>query len=394
MDVEHPEMKRTVIQKRPGASPTNIDAASDTANPSTKWPADDLFMLRNLDDFKHVRNPAGEWLGVYGGFSLGFAQGLPVHEVLCTSRSPVVLYRNLKRMAVAFPVLVRRAASKSDLPRQPQPSAPDPRAQQRRKAFEALYTHRRLMNPNGAGHPMVRIKGYNWFVYELLQAALIDQPEAASLAEGLRKLCVELLKIEERATDWTPMRPLDYSKLSQQFAEAASSARQEKAFRVSSAKAQLKIDKFLEDSEKCVRDNFRTMRQAAEFLRELGNEAKRKGFPAGDRSTAKQTRRAIEIFRGLASGKSVKEIAVDEAGEDYERRLRSLSVTIRRFEKRVAKAVYDRFGPKVPSLNYLYLVHALDNWPEIDRRRDRDALLEAARRALPNVKFPPRNDAA
>src|ERR1700723_947326 len=227
MDVEQPEMKRSAIQKGPSTSPTAIAAAGDAADPSTRWPDDDLFMLRNLDDFKHVRNPEGEWLGVYGGFSLGFAQGEPLHDLLYVSRSPVVLYRNLKRMAVAFPVLVRRAASKSDLPRQLQPSAPDPRAQQRRKAFEALYAHRRLLNPNGAGHPMVRIKGYNWFVYELLQAALIDQPEAASLAEGLRKLCVELLKIEERATDWTPMRPLDYSKLAQEFAEATSSARHE-----------------------------------------------------------------------------------------------------------------------------------------------------------------------
>jgi len=241
---------------------------------------------------------------------------------------------------------------------------------------------------------MVQLKGFEWFVYELLETGLIAQSESARLSGSLQGLRITLLNIEERADAWSPMHPLNYSSLADEFTEAVIYARREGAFRVSKVVAQAKIDHYLEGSERCLRKNFDRMRQAAEFLRDLGNEAKRKGSQAGDRPTEKETRRAIEIFRALANGQSLKDIAVAEAGENYEPRVRSLSVTAARFEKRIAKAVHHRFGPKVPSLNYLYLLHALEDWPEVDRRKDRDALLEAARRGLPNVKFPPNTGAA
>lgn len=378
-------MKRIELRVSKVDRPGN--SAVDPNGASTRWPDEDFFMLENPEDFKKLRNPEREWIGVYRGMSPGVFQGEPIHELLCASRSPSVLFRRLKPMSASFPVFVRRASDRSLLPQQLTSAPPEPLAQLRRKAYDALFTHRHLLDPTDAGHPMVPLKGFEWFFNDLVGTRKIEHCETARVYNGLRKLFEELSTVEERAAAWTPMQPLDYSHLADQFTEATDSARRDGAFRVSNIDAQAKIDRYLEASKRCLRNNFDRMRQAADFLRDVRNEAKRKGSPVGDRSTAKQTRRAIEIFRGLASGKSLKEIAVDEAGEDYERRLRSLSVTVSRFEKRIAKAVHARFGPNLPSLNYLYLLHALENWLEIDRRKDRDALLEAARRGLPNVKF-------
>ena len=132
-------------------------------------------------------------------------------------------------------------------------------------------------------------------------------------------------------------------------------------------------------------------KRARDFLCNLGNACRSEGKPRGDRATGRETRRAIEIFRVLANGKTPKDIAVDEgAGEHYQKRSRSISITAARFAKRIAKAVRGKYGPKRRTLNYTHLFHALSNCPgfdQVDRHRDRAPLMEAARQGLPGVNF-------
>jgi hypothetical protein len=87
--------------------------------------------------------------------------------------------------------------------------------------------------------------------------------------------------------------------------------------------------------------------------------------------------------------KAIAQVAIDGAVDDVAslKKYKSLNILVTRFSRRVAQAVRQRYGPRIESLDYNHLFYALDNWSWIDRREDRLALIEAARRGLPRVRI-------
>jgi hypothetical protein len=385
-------------QKMAGAaSTTEANSApgcptADIGDDSTPWPPEDFFGLSELRTLLEVRVKKGHWLGAYQGIWLGFSQGDPNQEFLCASQSPSVLYRKLKKMAPALPIIVRRASSKEALPRQIEPTTRDPTSQLRRSAFEAVGEARRMLDPDGFLFPFVRLKGFEWFVNELENfECTIVEAEAKSLNKAFSELRGVLFKIEDHAGQWNLTRPHDYFGFSAEFVEAIRSEKEKGAFRVASVKAQRRIDKFLVDSEEAVTKRFEKMRQAADFLRTLANAARTKGGKVGDRATGKETREVLSVLQALAQSKPLKaiaQVAVNGQVDDVLtlKKYKSLERTVSRFSKRVARAVLDQYGPRIVSLNYNHLCHALRDWPWIDSHRDRLALMEAARRGLPHLR--------
>jgi hypothetical protein len=363
-------------------------------NKSIRWPDEDLFLLRELSVLKKVHILKGEWLGVYQDMLYGLSQGSPTQVLLYVSRSPAVLYRKLKDMAITLPLIVRRASSRDQLPREVEPAKPDRFTQLSRSAYEAVAHARQLLDPDGFLLPSVtRLKSYGWFVYELMTIErVIVQSEAKSLDEALGQLCRVLFKIEDRARNWNVIPLSEYSVFSTEFAEALGSEKEKGKFRVANAQAQDKIDRFLADSEAAVLERFKQMRRAAEFLRTLANMARRKGGNVGDCSTSNETRAVLTALHALAQGEPLKAIAqvatngqVDDAKSL--KKYKSLERMISRFSKRVARAVQVQYGPKIVSLDYKHLIYALQDWAWIDLRRDRLALMEAARRGLPHLRL-------
>jgi hypothetical protein len=357
------------------------------------WPNEDCFQLRELDFLRKVRILEGEWLGVYQGMLGVFAQGTGAQEILGISRSPAVLYRKLKKMTLVFPLIVRRANAKSDLPSHIEPAQPDRLAQLSRSAYEAVAYAQQLVDPDDFSLPQARLKGYEWFVYELMTfEKLIVQPEARALHEALVELCEVLFKIEDRARNWNELGSSDYFGFSTEFAEALRSEREKGKFRVANVKAQRLIDKFLAVSEDSVTKRFETMRRAADFLHTLANAARRKGGQVGDRATGKETREVVTVLKRLAQGeplKAIAQVAIDGQVDDAKslKKYKSLDRMVSRFSKRVAKAVYDQYGPEIDWLDYNHLSYVLNDWPWIDSYRDRPALMEAARRGLPGLRL-------
>jgi hypothetical protein len=131
--------------------------------------------------------------------------------------------------------------------------------------------------------------------------------------------------------------------------------------------------------------------QAGDFLRDLGNKARCKGSKRGDRTTKDEVRRMLRVFDALAKtngNEPLKSIADAESGAPtFEGRARSLSTQVGRFARRVAKSVNDTYGPGMMSLSYAQLFHAVRGLPGLDRKQDRRALIEAARRGLPRVRL-------
>jgi hypothetical protein len=342
---------------------------------------------------KSVRILKGEWLGVYQGMFLRLSQGTPTQKLLCRSQFPAVLHRKLKRMPLIFPLIVRRASSRDQLPREIEPTKPDHFTQLSRSAYEAVGYARQLLDPDGFSLPSVRLKSYTWFVHELMSFhKLIAQPEAKSLHESLGELCGVLLKIEERAGNRNLTRPSDYFSFSTEFAETLRSEKERGKFSVVNIKAQRRIDKFLADSEEAVTKRFEKMRQAADFLRTLANVARSKGGKVGDRATANETREVLSVLHALAQGeplKAIAQIAIDGQVDDARslKKYKSLERMVSRFSERIAKAVRAQYGLTIVSLDYNHLSYALRDWPWIDRRRDRLALMEAARRGLPDLRL-------
>jgi hypothetical protein len=250
-----------------------------------------------------------------------------------------------------------------------------------------------MLDPDGFSLPSVPLIGYVWFLDELMSFhQVIVQAEAKALYEALSDLWGILSKLEDRARNWNFMRPHEYSDLSTEFATALSSAREERKFRVASAKAERRINEFLLNSKEAVTLRFEKMREAADFLRTLGNEARSKGEEAGDRATSGEIRKALSILHRLGQGEPMKVIAQvsnDGLVDDGEtlKKYKSLERMVSRFSKRVARAVQEEYGSRMVSLGYNHLFHALRDWPGIDRRRDRIALMEAARRGLPNLRL-------
>lgn len=378
----------------PTASECSVEnPITNGADASTPWPPEDMFCLNELSVLKKIRTRNGEWLGVYEGFSPGFCQGSGFQELLCASRSPAVLYRSLKRLAVAFPIIVRRAPSKEHVLQHLEPAKPSRVTQLRRSAFEAVGEARRMLDPDDFTFPLVRLKAYDWFVYELMSFDhLIEQPEAKALSEAFSTLCVTLLKIEERAQNWNHMQRHDYSNLSKEFGDALRSEREKSRYRVSSVEAQHRIDKFLADSTEAVTKQFEAMRQAADFLRDLSNMARSKGGKVGDRATGKETLKVLTVLRDLAANiplKAIAQVEIDGQVDDAKslKKYKSLERMVSRFSKRLAKAVHHQYGPRITSLGYNHLFHALRDWPWIDSVRDKAALMEAARRGLPDLRL-------
>jgi hypothetical protein len=365
----------------------------DIADDSTLWPREDFFGLSDLRTLMKVRLKKGHWLGAYQGLWPRFSQGSPSQELLCASQSPSILYRRLKKLSPTLPIIFQCAASRKALPEQIEPAKPDRIGRSRRSAFEAIGEARRMLDPDSFLFPFVRLKGFDWFVYELANfECTIVEAEAKSLYKAFSELCAVLLKIEDRAKDWNLTRPHDYFGLSGEFVEALRSGKEKGTFRVTSVKAQRQIDKFLVESEEAVTKRFEKMRQAADFLRTLVNEARRKGGKVGDRATGKETREVLSVLQALARGeplKAISQIANDGHVDDAKslKKYKSLERMVSRFSKRVATAVRAQYGPRIVSLDYSHLSYALRDWPWIDRRRDRLALMEAARRGLPHLRF-------
>jgi hypothetical protein len=134
------------------------------------------------------------------------------------------------------------------------------------------------------------------------------------------------------------------------------------------------------------------MSRAADFLRTLANEARSKGGKPGDRATATEIRKALHIFHRLATGETLKgitQVVIDDHVDDAKslKQYKRFERTTKRFGKRIAEAVHMQFNPNVPTLNYRYLLHAIRNWPGIDSRQDKRALIQAARLGLPNIRL-------
>jgi hypothetical protein len=352
-----------------------------------------MFLIQNFDILKKVRILKGEWLGIYQGIHLGLSQGRPTQELLCASRSLDVLYRKLKKMGVIFPILARRAQSKKILPREIKPAEPDHFTKSCRSAYEAVAYARQLLDPDGFSLFSVRLRSYEWFVYELMNFDhSLEKPEAKSLSENFSELRDMLLKLEARASNWNVMQPQEFVDLSTEFVTALRSAKEKNKFRVTGAKAQRSIDKFLADSEAAVIKRFDNMRRALDFLRTLANRARSKGEKSGDRATGSEIRKVIALLHRLAQGEPLKAIAqvvIEGQVQDDKslKRYRSLNVLVSRFSKRVARAVREQYGPRIASLDYNHLFHAVRDWNWLDRRTDRMALMEAARRGLPHVRI-------
>ena len=218
-----------------------------------------------------------------------------------------------------------------------------------------------MLDPDGFALPSVPLKGYEWFVYELMSLEhLITQPEAKSLYKALDELRSTLLKIEDRSRNWNLMRPHELSSLSTEFIGALRSEKEKGKFRVANAKARCRIDKFLADSEEAVTRRFEKMRQAADFLRDLANMCRSKGAKAGDRATGREILKALTVLRRLAEGvpmKAISQVAVDGQVDDAKslKNYKSLERLVARFSMRVAKAVRDQYGPRIVSLDYPHL---------------------------------------
>jgi len=360
---------------------------------SPPWLPEDMLCLAALSTLKKVQTIKGYWLGAYQGIPSGLSQGGPILELLCASRSPSVLSRKLKELGAQFPIFVRRAPSKDKLPIRIEPVQPDRFAQLRRSAYEAVGQARRTLDPDSFLLPFVPLNGYEWFVYELMSfRSLITESEAKSLHKALRELYWTLVKIEDRARSWNLNRPDGYSDLANEFVGAIQTQRGNESFHVANSEAQSTIEKFLAKNEEIVTKRFEKMRQAADFLHSLGNMCRSKGEKAGDRATGTETRKVLTVLDQLAKGnplKAITQIATDGQVDDLKslRSYKSADRLVFRFSKRLAKAVYQEYGSGITSLDYNHLFHALRDWPWIDRRRDRLALMEAARRGLPLLRF-------
>ena len=117
------------------------------------------------------------------------------------------------------------------------------------------------------------------------------------------------------------------------------------------------------------------------FLRELIKAARATGKGAGDKATAEENRRMVDVLKRLSAGATVKQIAIDQRGAGgFEKRERSLSVLLDRFCKRVVQALRQTFGPHSTGWKVAHLRYALRDWPGISFPDDACTLLYAAKR--------------
>lgn len=87
------------------------------------------------------------------------------------------------------------------------------------------------------------------------------------------------------------------------------------------------------------------VKKAIDYLRDLSNEARNKGKRRGDTATASEHQQMLGVFWDLSQGKTLKQIVIDGGGsENYENRIRSFSVRMSRFSKRVTEVVSAEYG--------------------------------------------------
>jgi hypothetical protein len=96
-----------------------------------RWPPGNVFALRDLATLAKVRNARGEWIGVYQGPG-------PGGPLVGTSRLPRALARRLKRVSLRWPVFVRRAPSRGELPMRIKSDKPDHFMVQMQQAYAAV----------------------------------------------------------------------------------------------------------------------------------------------------------------------------------------------------------------------------------------------------------------
>lgn len=136
---------------------------------------------------------------------------------------------------------------------------------------------------------------------------------------------------------------------------------------------------------------------AGDFLRDLSNEARNSGKPKGDRPQAQENRKMLQAFYLASQGRRPKEIAIEMNGsKNYESKMRSLSVQMERFSRRVGKAYCSRYKrvpksilqPDAPercwgTLSGLF--GSIEGWPGVKSncREHGYALCEALRRYKP-----------
>ena len=273
------------------------------------------------------------------------------------------------------------------------PAPPDRTAQLRRSAYEAVAQARRVLDPNGLSNSPAGKERCEWLVFELLNFyKTIRRSEAKSLLGGFGRLQDLLHNFEDRAAKWTRLHPNADLEISEEFAETLHSEVDKGTFRVSDPRAQDRIDKFLSGAKEAVSRRSREMLLALDFLRTIANQARRKGGKVGDSPTRVETRAVINLLDSLARGQALKAIAqvvVNDHVDDARslKRYKSLERSVSRFCRRMATAVHIQYGPKITSLDFPHLCHAIRDWQWIDPRQDRLALTEAARRGLPHLKL-------
>ena len=129
------------------------------------------------------------------------------------------------------------------------------------------------------------------------------------------------------------------------------------------------------------------------------NEARNSGKPKGDRPQAQENQKMLKVFYLVSQGKSRKEIAIETYGSrNYESKMRSLSVQMKRFSERVAKTYCSRHRCRtIPQSIFQDGAHAkcwgtlsstfesIERWPGVKSNclEDGYALCEALRRYKP-----------
>jgi hypothetical protein len=87
------------------------------------------------------------------------------------------------------------------------------------------------------------------------------------------------------------------------------------------------------------------VKRARDFLHGLGNACRSEGKSRGDKAHADENQEMLKVFAELAEGKTLKQIAIDLAGSDnYEKKLRSLSVLTKRFSRKVYTEICSQYG--------------------------------------------------
>jgi len=294
-------------------------------------------------------------------------------------------------MSITAPVMVRYATSRKNLPSRIESGQPDLYTKLRRDTANAVALHRQLAGPDGVGLPWIPLKGYRDLIGNFLCEGLITESEAKSLASGFGKLCERLFHSEEETRNWYSAA-VDYQSLSAAVIDMIHSERRQGTFYASNKKAQSEINRILDRSEKKIETKFEMMSRAAGFLRELKNDARSKGAQAGDRPTADEIRKALEVFCRLAQGELLKSIAHVEVGSVIDeaaskKNYNSLHKLKERFAGRLADAIHTRFGLKIDAISYKHIAEVTRDWPGVDLSRDLPALKEAARLGLPGTKI-------